>query len=66
MWNLGQFLRDFLYDPELLSQDEVDDASSVRPDRGREDQPIHAQTSPEHYRRKFLITNKKTNFAPYM
>ena len=24
MWKLGWFLRDFLYDPELLSQDEVD------------------------------------------
>ncbi|MGA3318079.1 MAG: hypothetical protein ABSC64_16785 [Candidatus Korobacteraceae bacterium] len=25
MWKLGWFLRDFLYDPELLSQDEVDE-----------------------------------------
>ena len=25
MWKLGWFLRDFLYDPELLSQDEIDD-----------------------------------------
>ena len=25
MWKLGWFLRDFLYDPELLSQDELDD-----------------------------------------
>src|SRR5271157_4631013 len=25
MWKLGRFLRDFLYDPELLSQDEVDE-----------------------------------------
>ena len=24
-WKLGWFLRDFLYDPELLSQDEVDE-----------------------------------------
>ena len=24
IWKLGWFLRDFLYDPELLSQDEVD------------------------------------------
>jgi hypothetical protein len=27
MWKLGWFLRDFLYDPELLSQDEVDERS---------------------------------------
>jgi len=25
MWKLGWFLRDFLYDPELLSQDELDE-----------------------------------------
>jgi hypothetical protein len=25
MWKLGCFLRDFLYDPELLSQDEIDE-----------------------------------------
>ena len=25
MWKLGWFLRDFLYDPELLSQNEVDE-----------------------------------------
>ena len=25
MWKLGWFLRDFLYDPDLLSQDEVDE-----------------------------------------
>ena len=25
VWKLGWFLRDFLYDPELLSQDEVDE-----------------------------------------
>ena len=25
MWKLGWFLRDFLYDPELVSQDEVDE-----------------------------------------
>ena len=25
IWKLGWFLRDFLYDPELLSQDEVDE-----------------------------------------
>jgi hypothetical protein len=25
MWKLGWFLRDFLYDPQLLSQDEVDE-----------------------------------------
>lgn len=25
LWKLGWFLRDFLYDPELLSQDEVDE-----------------------------------------
>ena len=25
MWKLGWFLRDFLYDPELLSQDEIDE-----------------------------------------
>ena len=25
MWKLGWFLRDFLYDPELLRQDEVDE-----------------------------------------
>ena len=25
MWRLGWFLRDFLYDPELLSHDEVDE-----------------------------------------
>lgn len=25
MWKLGWFLRDFLYDPKLLSQDEVDE-----------------------------------------
>jgi hypothetical protein len=25
MWKLGWFLRDFLYDPELLSQEEVDE-----------------------------------------
>ena len=25
MWKLGWFLRDFIYDPELLSQNEVDD-----------------------------------------
>src|SRR5271165_6325271 len=25
MWKLGWLLRDFLYDPELLSQDEVDE-----------------------------------------
>ena len=25
MWKLGWFLRDFLYDPELLSQDQVDE-----------------------------------------
>ena len=25
MWKLGWFLRDFLYDPELLSHDEVDE-----------------------------------------
>ena len=25
MWKLGWFLRDFLYDPELLSRDEVDE-----------------------------------------
>jgi len=25
MWKMGWFLRDFLYDPELLSQDEVDE-----------------------------------------
>ncbi len=25
MWKLGWFLRDFLYDPELLTQDEVDE-----------------------------------------
>ena len=25
MWKLGWFLRDFLYDPELLSQGEVDE-----------------------------------------
>lgn len=25
IWRLGWFLRDFLYDPELLSQDEVDE-----------------------------------------
>src|SRR5262249_33635596 len=24
-WKLGWFLRDFLYDPELLSRDEIDD-----------------------------------------
>lgn len=27
LWKLGWFLRDFLYDPELLSQDEVDEKS---------------------------------------
>ncbi len=27
MWKLGWFLRDFLYDPELLSQDEVDEGA---------------------------------------
>jgi hypothetical protein len=25
MWKLGWFLRDFLYDPELLTNDEIDD-----------------------------------------
>ena len=25
MWKLGWFLRDFLYDPGLLSQDEIDE-----------------------------------------
>jgi hypothetical protein len=25
MWKLGWFLRDFLYDPELLSRDEIDE-----------------------------------------
>jgi hypothetical protein len=25
MWKLGWFLRDFIYDPELLSQSEVDE-----------------------------------------
>ena len=25
MWKLGWFLRDFLYDPELLSQDQIDE-----------------------------------------
>lgn len=25
IWKLGWFLRDFLYDPELLSQDEIDE-----------------------------------------
>ena len=25
MWKLGWFLRDFLYDPELLSQDELEE-----------------------------------------
>ena len=25
MWKLGWFLRDFLYDPELLNRDEVDE-----------------------------------------
>ncbi len=25
MWKLGWFLRDFFYDPELLSQDEIDE-----------------------------------------
>ena len=25
MWKLGWFLRDFLYDPELLSRDELDE-----------------------------------------
>ena len=29
MWKLGWFLRDFLYDPELLSQDEVDERGLV-------------------------------------
>jgi hypothetical protein len=27
LWKLGWFLRDFLYDPELLSRDEVDEKS---------------------------------------
>ena len=27
IWKLGWFLRDFLYDPELLSRDEVDEQS---------------------------------------
>lgn len=27
IWKLGWFLRDFLYDPELLSQEEVDEAA---------------------------------------
>jgi hypothetical protein len=27
LWKLGWFLRDFLYDPELLSHDEVDEKS---------------------------------------
>jgi hypothetical protein len=27
MWKLGWFLRDFLYDPELLSHDEVDEGA---------------------------------------
>jgi len=27
VWKLSWFLRDFLYDPELLSQDEVDEAA---------------------------------------
>ena len=27
MWKLGWFLRDFLYDPELLSHDEIDEAA---------------------------------------
>jgi hypothetical protein len=27
VWKLGWFLRDFLYDPELLSQDEVDEVA---------------------------------------
>ena len=27
MWKLGWFLRDFLYDPELFSQDEVDESA---------------------------------------
>jgi hypothetical protein len=27
LWKLGWFLRDFLYDPELLSRDEVDERS---------------------------------------
>jgi hypothetical protein len=27
LWKLGWFLRDFLYDPELLARDEVDDKS---------------------------------------
>ena len=27
MWKLGWFLRDFLYDPELLARDEIDEKS---------------------------------------
>jgi hypothetical protein len=27
VWKLGWFLRDFLYDPDLLSEDEVDEAA---------------------------------------
>ena len=40
MWKLGWFLRDFLYDPELLSQSEIDRrASPAHPGGGGEDQP---------------------------
>ena len=43
MWKLGWFLRDFLYDPELLSQDEVDEHALRGLIGSREDQPHRAQ-----------------------
>ena len=43
MWKLGWFLRDFLYDPELLAHEQVDKKALPGRRRRRQDQPRRGQ-----------------------
>jgi hypothetical protein len=43
LWKLAWFLRDFLYDVELLGRAEVDEKALFRASRYRQDQPHYGQ-----------------------
>ena len=66
IWKLGQFLRDFLYDPELLSQDEVDERALCGL-TGVVKISLFKYKPPQNITDgKFLITKNKTTLPAYM
>ena len=52
MWKLGWFLRDFLYDPELLAHEQVDEKALAWTPRRGQDQPHRDQRHFAHQPRR--------------